>query len=106
MPRGQDVAACLGDAYDTYLGMYDDEAGMTTTITASELARNTSAALDAVGDGEHVEITRRGEVVAVLSPPRKPSGAEILGRHEGKVTIHCSEEELMSPIPAAHWTLG
>jgi prevent-host-death family protein len=38
-------------------------------ITVRELARNTANVLERVGAGETIEVTRNGELVAVLSPP-------------------------------------
>ena len=42
---------------------------MTRTIPHRELRNNSSAVLRDVREGETIEITNHGEVVAVLSPP-------------------------------------
>lgn len=42
---------------------------VTRTIPHRELRNNSSAVLREVQDGETLEITNRGEVVAILSPP-------------------------------------
>ena len=60
---------------------------MKRTMTATEVARNFSAVLDAVQAGEEIEITRGKKVVAVLKPevPEK-TGARLKAafreRHE------------------------
>lgn len=71
----------------------------TTTMTASELARNTSAALDAVSSGHQIVIERRGRPVAMLASPPLPTGAQVLGSMAGSVTILVDEDELLAPIP-------
>ena len=42
------------------------------TTTIRELKHDTSTVLSWVADGETVEVRRRNEPVAVLSPPRRP----------------------------------
>jgi prevent-host-death family protein len=55
-----------------------------TTMTATDVARNFSAVLDAVAGGETVVITRGGRRVAELTPTLAANGAavrEALRRH-------------------------
>lgn len=55
-----------------------------TTMTATELARNLSAVLDAVADGDTIAITRGGRRVAQLTPTSAANGAavvDLLRRH-------------------------
>lgn len=70
-----------------------------TRISASELARNTSAALDAVAAGHEIVIERRGRPVAMLAAPPLPTGSQVLGSLAGSVTILVDESELLAPIP-------
>lgn len=70
------------------------------TVSASELARNTSALLDEVAHGNPVVIERRGQVVARLVPEPK-SGASILGSMQGRATQLVDDCALMAPI--AEW---
>ena len=46
-------------------------ADATTTMTATELARNLSVVLNRVADGESIVITRGGRSIAQLTPVRK-----------------------------------
>lgn len=71
----------------------------TTRMTASELARKTAAALDAVADGHRIIIERRGRPVAVLAAPPTPTGSQVLGSMKGSATITVDEDELMAPLP-------
>ncbi len=43
-------------------------------MTATEVSRNFSAALNRVDSGEQIEIVRNGRTVAELRPPSKPRG--------------------------------
>lgn len=70
-----------------------------TTMSASQLARHTSEALDAVERGESVVIERRGRVVAVLGPPPSASGADLLGSMAGTVDVRVDDDELLEPAP-------
>ncbi|TFD50259.1 type II toxin-antitoxin system prevent-host-death family antitoxin [Cryobacterium frigoriphilum] len=45
---------------------------MTRTIAHRDLRNNSAEVLRAVRDGETVQVTNHGEVVAVLSPPPVP----------------------------------
>ncbi len=45
---------------------------MVRTIPHRELRNDSSAVLRAVRDGETIEVTNNGEVVAILVPPRTP----------------------------------
>jgi prevent-host-death family protein len=46
-------------------------------MTATEVARNFSAVLDSVKDGESVVITRGGEQIATLVPTPRANGAAL-----------------------------
>jgi prevent-host-death family protein len=46
-------------------------------MTATEVARNFSAVLDAVGAGESVVITRGGEQIAKIVPAPRANGAAL-----------------------------
>lgn len=46
----------------------DNQIFMKRTMTATEVARNFSAVLDAVEGGEEIEITRGKQVIAMLKP--------------------------------------
>lgn len=55
-----------------------------TTMTATDVARNLSAVLDAVANGETVVITRGGRRIAQLTPTSAANGgavADIFRRH-------------------------
>ncbi len=39
-------------------------------LTATETARNFSAILNRVADGEEIEVTRNGTTIAVIAPPK------------------------------------
>lgn len=51
---------------------------MARTIAHRELRNNSSAVLREVQDGETLNITNHGQVVAVLMPPPGPSGPSTL----------------------------
>lgn len=46
---------------------------MATTISSRDLEENLDRVLERVEDGEAIEITRHGRVVARLLPPERPS---------------------------------
>ena len=50
---------------------------MARTIPHRELRNDSSAVLRAVRDGETIEVTNNGEVVAVLVPPPRVTGAHL-----------------------------
>jgi antitoxin (DNA-binding transcriptional repressor) of toxin-antitoxin stability system len=57
----------------------DNLISMKKTMTATEVARNFSAVLDAVASGNEIEITRGKVVVAVLIPdPQKKTVARMM----------------------------
>jgi prevent-host-death family protein len=59
-------------------------------MTATEVARNFSAVLDSVKDGESVVITRGGEQIATLVPTPRANGAalaEALRKWQGDPTL-------------------
>ncbi|WP_147403907.1 type II toxin-antitoxin system Phd/YefM family antitoxin [Nocardia panacis] len=47
-------------------------------MTATETARSISAVLDMAGQGETIQVTRGGELVASIVPPHRPNGSAIL----------------------------
>ncbi len=67
-------------------------------VTASELARSTSALLDEVDGGATVIIERRGRPVARLVPTTL-EGSAVLGRMAGRATQVVDDDELLSPVP-------
>ena len=48
-----------------------------TDISATEAARRFADLLDAVEDGEHFTIVRRGKAVAQLEPVQRGRGADV-----------------------------
>lgn len=57
----------------------DNLISMKKTLTATEVARNFSAVLDSVEDGDEVAITRGKKVVATLTPTiQKSNGASVI----------------------------
>ena len=69
---------------------------MVREVTATEAKAKLLALLDEVENGEAVEITRHGRRVARIVPAT--GGMALWGLHEGMVTIHATDEELLSPI--------
>jgi prevent-host-death family protein len=67
-------------------------------VTASELARNTAAVLDAVERGEQVVIERRGRVVARLEPTAV-GGRAALGALAGTTRQLVDDAVLLEPVP-------
>jgi prevent-host-death family protein len=68
---------------------------MTRTVTLTEAKAKLSALLDEVEQGEEIEITRRGKLVARLNgAPRGPLASK--GMFAGRVFQNCSDEELYS----------
>jgi antitoxin (DNA-binding transcriptional repressor) of toxin-antitoxin stability system len=47
-----------------------------TRMTATDVARNFSAVVNRVGEGERIEIVRNGATVAELRPPSRVGGLE------------------------------
>jgi prevent-host-death family protein len=74
---------------------------MTRKMTATEVKAKLLALLDEVETGEEIEITRRGHIIARLSPARGPHALK--GRYAGKVKILASDEELFTTGEA--WNL-
>jgi len=71
---------------------YDDH--MTRTVTATEAKTKLLSLLDEVENGESIEITRHGRLIARIVSAR---GAHALrGRHVGIVWSDASDEELFS----------
>jgi prevent-host-death family protein len=68
---------------------------MTKSAGVHEAKTHLSRLLQLVEQGEEVEITRRGEVVARLVPPR-PAGRRELGFARGQVVI---AEDFDAPLP-------
>lgn len=69
-------------------------AAMSTTLTATDLKATVLAVLDRVAEGEEVEITKHGRVVARLVPARGPQ--RLKGLHAGQVRVSSDDEELFS----------
>ncbi len=69
-------------------------ATMSTTLTATDLKATVLAVLDRVAEGEEVEITKHGRVVARLVPARGPQ--RLKGLHAGQVRVSSDDEELFS----------
>jgi prevent-host-death family protein len=69
---------------------------MVREVTATEAKAKLLALLDEVENGEEVLITRHGRRVARLEPAT--GGMALWGLHEGMVTIHATDEELISGV--------
>jgi antitoxin (DNA-binding transcriptional repressor) of toxin-antitoxin stability system len=55
-------------------------------------------------DGEPIELTRRGKVVGVLSPPpRQLDSDSVFGSMKGTVTVHGDLDEPLEPDWEAKW---
>lgn len=67
---------------------------MTMQVTATEAKAKLLALLDEVERGEEVVITRRGKVVARLSPPR--GQRDLKNLFAGRVEVLVPPEELYS----------
>lgn len=67
------------------------------TVSASELARNTSALLDEVDMGRVIVVQRRGRPVARLIPESR-AGRSILGRLKGRGRQLVDDDTLLAPI--------
>lgn len=63
---------------------------MIRSMTATELKAKILAVLDEVADGQEIEITKHGRVVARLGPARGPQALE--GRFS-EVAVSVSEED-------------
>jgi prevent-host-death family protein len=74
---------------------------MVREVTATEAKAKLLALLDDVENGEPVDITRHGRLVARIVPAR--SGMALWGLHEGKVTIHATDEELFTAVDPSEW---
>jgi antitoxin (DNA-binding transcriptional repressor) of toxin-antitoxin stability system len=76
-------------------------------MTASEAARNFSAVLDAIENGETIVVTRAGRRVAAMAPAPAESGAalnEVLDRWAGTnlfeaAFLHSLEDALTAADP-------
>lgn len=75
----------------------------TRTVSASELARDTAALLDAVAAGESIVIERRGRAVARLEPPAV-AGRAVLGQLRGTAVQRVDDDAIMDPVPG--WSPG
>jgi prevent-host-death family protein len=72
-------------------------------MSATEVARNFSAVLDSIEDGETVVITRAGSQVAKLVPTPRANGAalaEVLRSWQGKVVFGEEFEEAVAWVRA------
>jgi len=67
---------------------------MTRRVTATEARAKFFALLDSVAQGEEIEITRYGRIIAVIVPVKSPS--LLKNRHAGLVTTNASDKELFS----------
>lgn len=67
----------------------DNLISMKKVMTATEVARNFSAVLDAVTAGDEIEITRGKESIALLTqaPPKK-TVASLLAQMKARHTVH------------------
>ena len=68
------------------------------TVSASELARSTSALLDEVDRGRTVIIERRGFVVARLIP-EPAGGRSLMGAMAGRGQQIADDTTLLEPVP-------
>lgn len=61
----------------------------TQTISTTEFKAKCLKILDRLGSGElgRVEVTKRGKIVAVLTPPEKLAVADLYGCMQGSVII-------------------
>ncbi len=75
---------------------------MTRTLTATQVKAGILALLDQVADGEEVEITKHGRVVARLVPATGP--AALRGTMAEVARTEATDEELFSTGTA--WELG
>jgi prevent-host-death family protein len=75
---------------------------MTRSMTATEVKAKILALLDEVADGEEVEITKHGRVVARLVPAGGPHA--LRGRLAGVASSAGSDEELFGTGQA--WNAG
>lgn len=75
---------------------------MTMQVAATEAKAKLLALLDAVERGEDVVITRRGKVVARLTPPRNPQSLK--NRFAGIAVTVDPEDDLYST--GVTWNLG
>ncbi len=75
---------------------------MTIRMTATEVKAKILSLLDHVADGEEVEITKHGRVVARLVPATGPHA--LFGLFAGLVVDNAPEEELFST--GAEWELS
>lgn len=67
-------------------------------IGIRELRQNASVYVEKVKAGESVEITQRGELVAVMSPPRLSPIEQLIA--EGQVTLGSGTWDDTPPFPA------
>lgn len=67
---------------------------MTSTLTATDLKATVSAVLERVAEGEEIDITKHGRVVARLVPARGPQ--LLRGLHAGRVRAAVADDELLS----------
>lgn len=67
---------------------------MTRKMTASEVKAKLLAILNEVANGEQIEITRHGHIIARLVPAVGPSSLK--GRLSNTARTACSEEDLFS----------
>lgn len=74
---------------------------MTRTMTATEVKARILALLDEVADGDEIDITKHGRVVARLVPGTGPQALK--GRLAGVAMTTADDEELFSA--GATWDL-
>jgi prevent-host-death family protein len=72
-----------------------------TRIGVRELRQHASRYLDLVKAGETVEVTERGELVAVLAPPSPAVTARARLIAEGRLTPAQGPRVLPTPVPPA-----
>ena len=77
---------------------------MSKEVTATEAKAKLLALLDDVENGETVDITRHGRLVARIVPAR--SGMALWGLHDGQVAIAATDEELFTAVDPSEWDPG
>jgi len=70
-------------------------------IGVRELRQNASEWIRRAHGGERIEVTRRGEVMAVLGPP-PPGGGLAQLRHSGRLKAASVNRPLPEPVPTQH----
>ena len=75
---------------------------MTIKLTATEAKSKLLALLDAVADGDEVEITKHGRTVARVVPAR--GARSLLGSMEGRAVTARPDDDLLST--GERWNVG